>query len=451
MKLYSIALLASSLSALSLACSSGPTEGNVCSPISQPSASECPRTQILDAACSCNEQPFDPSAAGQWACAPTGLVNKDPSPAGPAPEMCNGLDDDGDGVAMDAEACALQCSPAAVETAEDALDLPNGADITTAGGDPGEIGKLTMVPAWCHAPDAPGIGESALWVKCGEIIEVTESEVATSSIRVAPGGVLLVKAQTHLNASEILVCPNGLIQSVPEGPKERGPAIQITAVKWLHYGELRTAGGQLGAVVDKMLLAGLVSTEGASGKPGYTASELDAVSSGDVSFLISSESFLSGTISARGGEGGPQKGCGYGGEAGTSGAISMEMPVCCHGIVYKGGDGNSGGTSASEDQMEGDVQSMGVPWVINGAICDGEDEVEVDVPGCSAVVSLSHEPDLGEDLDLIALDASGQIVDASLGVGELETMTLPGPATYRVLIRAFGPQSSVGSYTLRTE
>jgi hypothetical protein len=52
---------------------------------------------------------------------------------------------------------------------------------------------------------------------------------------------------------------------------------------------------------------------------------------------------------------------------------------------------------------------------------------------------------------LIAQDESGQVVDGSLGTGDIETMTLPGPATYRVLIRAFGPRSSVGSYTLTTK
>ena len=456
MKMSSRILLAMVVPALSLggACSGGALEDDengVCAPLARPSESECPRTRILDASCSCGGDPFDPSGAGQWVCTASGLVQKDAPTAGIAPvEVCNGLDDDGDGVASDAEACALQCSPAAVETAEDALDLPNGADITTKGGSPGEIGQLTAVPAWCHAPEEPGVGESALWVKCGEIVEVSDAEVAVSSLRVAPGGVLLVKTQAHLNADEVMVCPNGLIQSLPEGPKERGPSIQITAGKWLHYGELRTAGGQLGAVIDKLLLAGLVSTEGAAGKAGYEASELDAVPSGDVSFLVSTESFLSGVIASQGGAAGSQLGCGYGGKPGEGGDMSIEIPVCCHGSVFRGGGGASSFNGAGEDELEGKTHSMGVPTYIYGAICDGEDEVEVNVKGCSAHVSLEFSPDLGEDLDLIALDASGGIVAASLGTGEVEEITIPGPATYRVQIRAFGPRTSVGSYTLTT-
>jgi hypothetical protein len=275
--------------------------------------------------------------------------------------------------------------------------------------------------------------------------------VAVSSIRVAPGGVLLVKTQTHLNVDELIVCPNGVIQGLPEEPRERGPSIQITAGKWLHYGELRTAGGQLGAVIQKLLLAGLVSTEGAAGVSGYNVSEVDAVPSGDVSFLVSLESFLSGTIAAQGGNGGSQRGCGPGGSEADAPTITMETPVCCHGIVYKGGGGYEGYSGPSEDGFEGKIHALGVPSNMNGALCDGEDEVEVNVPGCKALVSLTFDQDSGEDLDLVALDSSGAIVAGSLGTGDREEITLAGPATYRVVIRAFGPLSSVGSYTLETD
>src|SRR5262245_27401666 len=87
-----------------VACGGTAEDSSRCVAPPAPRPGECPTTRLLQEACECQDESFDPSAAGEWACTPSGLVDKSPPPA--PPEECNGLDDNGDGVADDGAACA---------------------------------------------------------------------------------------------------------------------------------------------------------------------------------------------------------------------------------------------------------------------------------------------------------------------------------------------------------
>lgn len=424
-------------------CTSSPDPEDPLCPLFEPQALEgtCSRAELLDAACTCGDESFDPAQGEEWACAASGLVDK----AAPVtPERCNGLDDDGDGQVADDEACLAQCDPAAIEAAKDALVLPTAQDITTAGGAPPFIGLLAEVPAWCDDPTASS-DPGELWIRCGEIVDAAGPVLTASSVRVAPGGVLRLPDDVTLDVGELLVCPNGLVQGRAGSADTPGPAVTIEGATWLHYGALDTAGGELRVAMDRALLAGTASTSRTAG-PGV----IDGAPGGDAEWRVTTELFFSGVIATAGGNGADALGCGMGGDGGDAGNMTLDFPVCCHGGVFAGSGGTGGKGGVGEDGNEGRSIELTEGSVATGSLCDGEDEFMIE-PVCAVTVSLDYDPDPGEDLDLFALDASGAIVAASLGNGGLEAIDLAGGARYRIVVRAFGPQTSTGRYTISAQ
>lgn len=444
---HSVVLTAASALLLAACGDPQPAAADGCQRVNAPEPrGTCPTTVLLDAACTCDADIFEPSLGGQWACTLDGLVRKTPLPAA---EQCNGLDDNGDGTVDDGAACAALCSASALAVAEGALHLPTSQDVTTGDGSAGALNQLTDVPAWCEHPEKPAPGEDVLWVGCGEILTLTHG-VKVGSLRVAPGGVVLATADALIEAPELWVCPNGLVQSGPGPGGTAGASLQVHAGTWLHYGALRTAGGDIDAQIERALIAGLVSTQGKVGIDGHTPSEIDGSDSGNAHIHVTTESFISGTIRTAGGDGGAQLGCGPGGEAGAAGALSFSVPACCQGgaLDFGGGDGGDGGVL--EDDHEGSVVNLERGQTVSGALCNGEDEFRVAVT-CPLRLTLAFDPDAAEDLDLVAVDSSGATVAASLGVTSKEQIVLTTPGDYRVFVRAFGPASNIGPYTLAAE
>ena len=426
-------------------CNSGAdADGSQCAPFEPPAlAGTCSRALLLDAECTCGGESFDPAQGVEWACAGSELVDK----AAPVtPELCNGLDDDGDGQVADDEACLAQCDAAAVESAKDALVLPTDQDITTAGGAPKFIGLLTEVPAWCDEPVASSDPDE-LWIGCGEIVDATGPMLMATSIRVAPGGVLRLTGDVTLDAGEILVCPNGLVQGRAGSADAPGPAAQIEATTWLHYGVLDTAGGTLRVDVDRALIAGTVSTSHTVGRGPETAS---GPAAGDAELHVTTELFFSGEIATAGGDGSDALGCGMGGNGGDAGNMTLDFPVCCHGGVFAGSGGTGGKGGVGEDGNEGRTVELAAGSVASGSLCDGEDEFTIEAL-CAVKVALDFDPDPGEDLDLVAFDASGAVAAASLGIEGHEEIELPGGARYRIVVRAYGPEQSTGRYTVSAQ
>ncbi|EYF08012.1 hypothetical protein [Chondromyces apiculatus] len=404
---------------------------------------DCPRTRLLDAACACGEERFEPAMGEAWACAGNTLVNKVALPG--VAEICNGLDEDGDGDASDSAVCATRCSPEAVNAAAASLRLPTGQDQTTVDGAPQVIGLLTNVPAWCMDPQSTPAPTDGVRVQCGEVVDVEGAQLSTESLRVAPGGVLRLSSDVTLDAGEILVCPGGVVQGT-------GGSVSMQANTWLHYGELHTRGGALSVRADRLLLAGEVTTGGRAGAPGKGAEEIDAEPAGDAYVEAVTESFLSGVLSTSAGDGGAQLACGPGGAGGAAGGIHLVVPVCCHDVALASGGGSGGTGGVGEDGNEGRVPELSRETPLSGSLCDASDSFRVNLD-CEAWVWVEFEPVPGRDIDLLVTEGDagqGSLVAASLGVTGREEVLVP-PGDYTLTVRSFdahGSSRGAGAYTV---
>jgi hypothetical protein len=449
------------------ACSGGPPGAGEEDP------ERCPIDQVLDEACACGSDRFEPRADERWVCTGDDLRRKDAAlpVAGGEDERCNGLDDDLDGEVDEGGVCAAVCTPDGLAALAAALTWPTADDQTVAS-DSDEVPELTEVdevPAWCRSP-APATDPETLTVRCGEVWEANASPLAYRTIRIAPGGVVrLTRDVTFRVSDEMMICPGAVLQASGRpsatGDGEPGHDVRILAEKLIHLGRIETRGGTTGVVVGdaavgasagvsivagRLLLAGLIETSGRHHPSGYGV-DLGGGAAGAVEVRASRESFLSGTIRTIGGDGGHQLGCGDGGDGGRGAPIYVEVPVCCHGFAPTLGGGNGGNGGFGEDPFEVDEPALLAPRADNRvfdlALCDGSDLFLVPGPA-GTTVTIEHDPAPGEDLDVWLLDGDGVVVARSEGIGAVESVTFPRAGVHTVRVFAASPILNPGPYRM---
>ena len=436
-------------------------------------ASACPVDRVLTASCECGDERFEADEE-RSICDGTQLWPKhQPRPAATATEeRCNGLDDDLDGAVDDDEVCAARCTPDALDDAAAALVLPEATTQTVPTDAEDVVPVLptySAIPDWCRTPTSAG-DPSAPDVLCGEILEVDGAGLTVERLRVAPGGVVhVVDAATLSVASELLLCPNAVLQaggaSSRSGPGGDGHDLEIVADTFIHLGQVVTRGGttlemiesrevgdagELHVTASRWLFAGTIDTSG-PGHPDSYAEPRRGGAAGHVRVEVALESFASGTIEVIGGDGGSNPGCGNGGDGGPGAPADLVLPVCCHGLSALLAGGNGGNAGAGEDPLESPEPAPLEQAVTPLGLCDGEDRFTLEADATVHGVSLVHEPQPGEDIDLRVLDADGRSVGVSEGVGSREHVVLPGPGSYTVVVLSAGPISAPGAYTLRLE
>lgn len=433
----------------------------------------CPVDRVLAAACECGGERFEPGGE-RMVCDGTQLLPKEqPVPEAAAmDERCNGLDDDLDGAVDDDDVCLARCTASALDEAAAALVLPDATTPTVpmdAEDVEPQLPAYSEIPAWCLAPGSAG-DASAPDVLCGEVLEVGAAGLSVERLRVAPGGVVrVVEAATLAVESELLLCPNAVLQAGGESSRDGsggdGHDLEIVADTFIHLGEVVTRGGttlerieprevgdsgELHVSASRWLFAGTIDTSG-PGHPDAYAEPRAGGAAGHVSIEVELESFASGAITVIGGDGGSSPGCGNGGDGGAGAPADLVLPVCCHGLSAELAGGNGGNAGAAEDPLESAEPAPLAQAMTLLALCDGEDRFTLEADAAVRRVSLVYEPQPGEDIDLEVLDADGRRVGASEGVGSRESVELPGPGSYTVVVVSASAVPSPGAYTLLLE
>ncbi len=266
------------------------------------------------------------------------VASPEPAPAATPIDTCNGLDDDGDGKADVGELagpCSAACTSEAIASKVRELRLPRAEDVTVASdsGETPELTQMTSLPTFCtQAPAGVVRVGDDIEVGCSAVFEIGEEGLRGRSLRIAPGGIVRVKANASIQLSDtLLVCPGATVQAgadslraPPTDPHVLdGHRLAITSRVLVVLGAIEARGGtvigderagagnggELEVDVERLLLAGSIDNSG-GGQFNH------GQSAGGFSIIATKESFFSGTIRSSGGNGGT----GY-----------VKVPVCCHG------------------------------------------------------------------------------------------------------------------------
>jgi hypothetical protein len=294
---------------------------------------------VLAVACGGSTSGVDrPGDSTQPPASPTDNTPASPSVGPTITEACNGLDDDGDGradVGATIGACGKACSADAISASAKTLRLPRPNDVTVAtdSGETPELTAMTTLPSFCSDPPSASITriDDVIDVGCGAVLTIDARGLGAKSLRVAPGGIVRVTADTKISLTDtLLVCPNAVVQagadSVRSAPADARTlsghrlyldarvAIVLGAIEargGTVIGDDRARGGDGGMFdieVERLLLAGILDNS--------TGSKFNhGEKGGDFRIVATKESFFSGTIKSSGGGG-----VGY-----------VKVPVCCHG------------------------------------------------------------------------------------------------------------------------
>lgn len=433
----------------------------------------CPIDRVLTSSCECGDERFE-AEAERTVCDGTRLWRKEqPIPVAQAmEERCNGLDDDLDGAVDEDDLCLERCTPEALDEAAATLVLPDASSHTVPMDEDTEPlfpSAYTEIPSWCRAP-ASADDPSAPEVLCGEVLVVDAAGLDVQSLRVAPGGVVRVDEAATLSVQgELLLCPHAVLQAGGEssrsGSGRDGHDLEIVADTFVHLGQVTTRGGttlemiassgvgdsgELRVTASRWLLAGTVDTSGPSHPDGYAEPRAGGAA-GQVRADVTLESFMSGTIEVIGGDGGSSLGCGNGGDGGLGAPADLVLPVCCHGLAAVLAGGNGGNAGVGEDPLEAPEPTPLEYATSSLSLCDPEDRFTFEADEAIDRVALVFDPQPGEDIDLEVLDDRGQSVGKSEGVGSRESVELPGPGSYEVVVTSVSAIPSPGAYTLLLE
>lgn len=437
-------------------------------------AEPCPVSRVLTASCECGDERYvadgEPTVCDGTLLRPKSQPRPVASPM--QQEHCNGIDDDLDGEVDDGDVCRDRCTQDALDEAAAALELPDASTQTVpmdADDVEPRLPAYAEIPSWCRAPtSAEDLATPD--VLCGEVLEVDGAGLEVERLRVAPGGVVrVVEAATLAVQSELLLCPNAVLQAGGDpsraGSGADGHDLEIIADTFIHLGQVVTRGGEtlemlepravgdageLHVVASRWLFAGAIDTSGPSHPDSY-AEPRTGGAAGHVRVEVELESFASGTLEVKGGDGGSSPGCGNGGDGGPGAPADLMLPVCCHGLSALLEGGNGGNAGVGEDPLESAEPARLEDAMTALSLCDGEDRFTLVADEAMRRVSLTFDPQPGEDIDMKILDAGGRSVGISEGVESRESVELPGPGSYTVVVYAASSIVSPGAYALLLE